>query len=148
MDEIRAIADKYGEQYVEKLKYNMSLADRNASKQTSDSIEYEVTSLGAIIQLRVYANSNINFLEIGRKPSAKFPPRDQIEQWIDSRNIIPDGISKDALVFLIQRKISREGYEGTQGLISDVVGDLNTLDMLLSEVAEAEAKQFVQSLVA
>lgn len=148
MNEIIDIAEKYGQQYVEKLRYNMSLAGRNASGATSDSIEFETTTIGASIKLKVSANSNINFLEIGRNPSSKFPPRDQIEAWIDSRSIIPTGISKDALIFLIQRKIARDGYKGTQGLISDVVGDLNTIDMLMAEIAEVEARHLIKSLVA
>lgn len=63
--------------------------------------------------------------EYGRRPGL-MPPRAAIEKWIDDKRIVPDGISKSSLAFLIQRKIGERGtdlYEqgGNSGVISEAI---------------------------
>ena len=61
----------------------------------------------------------------GREPG-KFPPRNDIKQWIIDKPITPtDNISIDSLAFLIARKIANEGtdyyQQGGTELIESVI---------------------------
>lgn len=94
----------------------------NASGRLAKSVRYDVKNS----TLTVYAEQYIGALEFGRKPG-KRPPRDVIRKWIDEKGIIPNGISKDSLAFLIQRKIGEEGttiwQQGGTDLVSGIFND-------------------------
>jgi hypothetical protein len=94
----------------------------NASGRLAKSVRYDVKNS----TLTVYAEQYIGALEFGRK-SGKKPPRDVIRKWIDEKGITPNGISKDSLAFLIQRKIGEEGttiwQQGGTDLVSGIFND-------------------------
>lgn len=94
----------------------------NASGRLAKSVRYDVKNS----TLTVYAEQYIGALEFGRK-SGKKPPRDVIRKWIDEKGITPNGISKDSLAFLIQRKIGEEGttiwQQGGSDLVSGIFND-------------------------
>jgi hypothetical protein len=100
----------------------------NASGRLAKSVRYDVKNS----TLTVYAEQYIGALEFGRKPS-KRPPRDVIRKWIDEKGIIPNGISKDSLAFLIQRKIGEEGttiwQQGGSDLVSGIFNDALTKEI-------------------
>lgn len=61
------------------------------------------------------------YVENGRKPGAKFPPIDKIEQWIQIKPIVPRAISgkiptTKQLAFLIARAIHTNGIQPTKAL--------------------------------
>lgn len=92
----------------------------NASGKLKDSVRYTVDN-GV---LKVLSLDYIYYLQKGRKPG-KRPPKSAIRQWIDDKGIDPQGISKDSLAFLIQRKIGEEGttiyQQGGSDLVSDIL---------------------------
>jgi hypothetical protein len=95
----------------------------NASGRLAKSVNYKVNGS----TLTISAEQYIGALEFGRKPGKK-PPRDVIRKWIDEKGITPkDGISKDSLAFLIQRKIGEEGttiwQQGGSDLVSGIFND-------------------------
>jgi hypothetical protein len=94
----------------------------NASGRLAKSVNYKVNGS----TLTISAEQYIGALEFGRKPG-KRPPRDVIRKWIDEKGIIPNGISKDSLAFLIQRKIGEEGttiwQQGGTDLVSGIFND-------------------------
>lgn len=101
----------------------------NASGRLAKSVRYDVKNS----TLTVYAEQYIGALEFGRK-SGKKPPRDVIRKWIDEKGITPkDGISKDSLAFLIQRKIGEEGttiwQQGGSDLVSGIFNDALTKEI-------------------
>jgi hypothetical protein len=72
------------------------------------------------------------YLEHGRGPSRKKGKgggrslREIIREWIDVKGIVPDGISKDSLAFLIARKIHIQGIRvpnqfNRGGLVGNVI---------------------------
>lgn len=95
----------------------------DASGKLANSITYTIQN-GV---MTIWGNDYIYYLQNGRK-SGKKPPRAVIRQWIDDKGIQPDGISKDSLAYLIQRRIGNEGttiYQaGGSDLVSSVVEDL------------------------
>lgn len=94
----------------------------NASGRLAKSVKFDVKNS----TLTIYAEQYIGALEFGRR-SGKRPPKDVIRKWIDEKGIIPNGISKDSLAFLIQRKIGGEGttiwQQGGSDLVSGIFND-------------------------
>lgn len=94
----------------------------NASGRLAKSVKFDVKNS----TLTIYAEQYIGALEFGRR-SGKRPPKDVIRKWIDEKGIIPNGISKDSLAFLIQRKIGEEGttiwQQGGSDLVSGIFND-------------------------
>lgn len=133
VNEFEEILSESMESYVAGVKYAIYENDRNATRKTSDSTEGRINDYG----FQVLANKNILFIETGRSPG-KRPPLSQMVEWIQARGITPDGISTEALAFLIARKIGNDGYEGTPNIISQVTGDLSRIDHLMNRVAEYE----------
>ena len=109
----------------------------NASGKLAKSIRFEVTN-GTV--LSIYGNDYIQFLENGRRPG-KRPPTSVIRQWIDDKGIIPDGISKDSLAFLIARRMGEEGSTIYQAGGSDLVSGI--FNETLQRSIEAEFAQLL-----
>jgi hypothetical protein len=109
----------------------------NASGKLAKSIRYEVTN-GTVLSF--YGNDYIQYLENGRRPG-KRPPTSVIRQWIDDKGIIPDGISKDSLAFLIARRMGEEGSTIYQAGGSDLVSGI--FNEALQRSIEAEFAQLL-----
>ena len=71
-----------------------------------------------VFEIEFRAPEYWKYAEYGRGPG-KFPPSDAIDKWITRRKITPyplkDGRtpSRPQLVYLISRKIAKEGFEGS-----------------------------------
>jgi len=113
LQQLDQILNKEGEQGVQL--YRKSLQDNNrvVSGQTAQSIKYEVKDANTLV---FTADEHITALEDGRKPSQGEGSGngffEQIEQWVLDR-----GLPIKA-AYPIYRKINKEGYEGTEGLLS------------------------------
>lgn len=89
------------------------------------------------------------FAENGRRPG-KFPPPDAILKWIQFKRLVPrpgrDGKvpSTNQLVYLISRKIAREGTQG-QHLLEKTINDPN-LDKLVDNLVELITAQFEKEI--
>lgn len=136
------------------LKAAMAQANRNASGKTSESIQFEVTANRETVTLQVVADKNILALQDGRGKSEKGSKpgklKDIIKEWIRVRGITPEERNgkiptEKSLIFLITRKIHREGYKGTPGLIDDIIND-SLIDLIQREVAEIVGNEFVNEI--
>ena len=77
-------------------------------------------TVGAII-----APSHTYYMVHGRGPG-KFPPRNNIIEWIRQKNISFEGITISSLAYLIARKIALEGTKTFQQGGSDVISAVVT----------------------
>jgi hypothetical protein len=108
------VLKKFGESLVADISQSIEQSGVTASGNLQRSLRYEVTDN----RLTVYGAPYAKTVEEGRGPTQKAGGdlRSQIRRWIDDKGIIPDGITKDSLAFLISRKIHREGtalFNGT-----------------------------------
>lgn len=117
MDEIKwdkkqfkAIANEFIKEY----KQQLENFDANATGTLSRTATASVEVNGPLITLYTELAPEWKWVENGRKPGGKFPPRQAILDWMKVRNILPRGprpISQESLAFLIQRKIAVEGIK-------------------------------------
>jgi hypothetical protein len=81
------------------------------------------------------------FMENGRRPTRNQGNgnlRELIRAWIDNKGIIPRGISKDSLAYIITRKIHKEGIKvpnqyNSGGVISNVITN-ERINKLVKEI--------------
>lgn len=139
-----------GVNITEGLKDSLRKHNRNASGRTSESIQYHITEDKYKTVFIVDANSNIRFLQDGRGKTTKGgngSVKNSIRQWIKDKGIVAsNGISEDSLVFLITRKIHREGYKGTPGLIDDVINE-DLIEAIHKGITDIVGEEFVKELV-
>lgn len=91
-------------------------------------------------------------LELGRR-SGKFPPINDIKQWIEDKGIasrLNGEITTSQLAFLIARKIAREGWnrEGYGGveLISSVI-TAERMQKIIDKVGEKVTLQYTTEII-
>ena len=149
MSAVGIILNSNGKQIVKDLQGSMSSKRLDASGDTSKSISYAVEETLTKAILRIMANRSIGALQHGRR-KGRWPPRDAIRKWIDSKPIsLTDGMTKDQLAYIIQRKIGLEGIEvpnfhNPGGVISDVIND-QLIDKIFKEVKLASVNRLVEA---
>lgn len=103
---------------------------------------------GNLFQLYFDLPSYWYFAEEGRKPGG-FPPPDAILKWIQFKRIVPRSHSgkvptTNQLVYLISRKIAREGTQGKHLLQETIDETYNTLVDRLVEVITNQLEQEIE----
>ena len=109
LDRIKEIANGVVEQYRQILKDE----NINASKALSDTANVTVELNGTHLVISLNLKPYWRYIEHGRS-AGKFPPIDNIEQWIRVKPVIPDARTgriptTKQLAFLIARKIATKG---------------------------------------
>ena len=98
---------------------NLASSGRNASGETSKSLKVVSSSTPTQIRASLVGSSVLEVLEYGRgktkNPSSKATWAADLRGWMRIRGI-PEGA-----FYPIWRKINREGYKGTQGIVSNPV---------------------------
>lgn len=89
--------------------------DKIASGDLLNSIDYRVQYDDRSIWIELHLEDYYKWVENGREPG-KFPPQEAILEWVKVKPVIPDGRNGDLptekeLVFLISRKIAKQGIE-------------------------------------
>lgn len=106
--QFKAIANEFIKEY----KQQLENFDANATGTLSRTATASVEVNGPLITLYAELAPEYKWVEAGRKPGGKFPPKQAILNWMKIRNILPRGpkpMSVDQLAFLIQRKIAVKG---------------------------------------
>lgn len=133
-DNLERVLKEYGQLVQDLYKIALTDSDRRASNELINSVRYIYTSGSNKWEISLNLQDYWYYVEYGRRPG-KFPPVDKILEWIRVKPILPypDSNGKlpteKQLAFLIGRKISEEGYEGSHDLE-------RTLEMVNAEYEE------------
>ena len=140
--------EQIGLEIIAGIRENLQKYNRNASGSASKSLRQETSETETTQTLKVFGSSYIYNLEYGRGPTVgkipeKFTPQ-SIEAWIVVKGLSYD-IPLKSLAYLIWRKINREGYKGTVGVITDTVNP-NSVKQYMERIAQNETTKLVNSL--
>jgi hypothetical protein len=155
MQTVGEILDKYGARIAKGLQDSIKSKGLTATGQTSKSIQYRIKETGFITSLEILSHLALLVLEKGRSPNRSSGGgglKSGIETWVDAKPIIPydPKITKKQLVFLITRKIAREGIKvpnryNKGNVISDVIND-KLIDQIVKEVVQLNIGYFVDTV--
>ena len=120
-------------------------ATGNLSNSIETHFDIEGETYSVIIELADYWK----YVEDGRGPG-KFPPPDQIKDWIRFKRIVPSAQSSrkvpstEQLAYLIGRKIATQGTKATH-FLSETLESPEVLQML-EEIEDLIANKFIEEI--
>lgn len=133
--------------------YKEKLQEARASGKLIDSISTKVEGTEGNYEVILSLEDYWKYIEYGRNPGGKFPPSDIIREWIKVKPIHPYEVSgrlpsEKSLVYLISRKIARDGIEGKH-FLSDTIEDLyGELESTLAIAMEKDVRNIlIQNLI-
>lgn len=112
---IESIASEFLDLY----RSNLVMDDRYASGNLVNTATYNVSYDGTILRITLNLQDYWKDVENGTKPH--FPDIDKIKEWIRVKPVLPRAINgklptENQLAYLIARKISKVGTEGSKTL--------------------------------
>jgi len=141
--------------YLEILRLKLIKKYDELGLRASGKYEQELESQVIGNKLLMLGAGHSEYMEHGREPG-KFPPRSMISDWIDTKQGLPAVFreKKDQFIFLISRKIARDGIRvpnqyNLGGVVSSVLEDwlANELEQMLREVGEQYYKRLQSDIV-
>lgn len=143
------ILTKAGQSAVDKIRANLASTGTDATKQTSNSVKFEVTTEGDKTRLLIHAKPYFMVVETGRKATPdKKPSREMIQnigEWLKARG------KEDTMKWAVAVKIQKEGTElhkhgGRKDIVSNVIDD-NFIKTLSEEILKYFAEAVMTSVI-
>jgi hypothetical protein len=136
------IFSAFGDAIVADLRQSIDASGIRASGNLQNSLRYEVSDNAFTLFGAHYSFT----AEFGRGPSQTSGGdlRAEIRKWIDIKGIIPDGITKDSLAFVITRSIHNKGtllFSGT-----DHYGRTKPTDILNGVINDGRVNKLQEDL--
>jgi len=131
MDEILGLLEIICNIILAQLVQNMASKNRIATGKTIDSLEVVPVENG----FQLIGNATIWALETGRKPTPPGTPAsdptlyEALKDWCIARGI------DDKFRYAIAQKIHKEGWDGTPGVILDIINDQN-INAIIDQVID------------
>jgi hypothetical protein len=125
--------------------YKEALMPHRVSGNLLNSLTMNVIQDGSKFEIRLEGPEYGIFLENGTRPH--FPPVDKILEWVRIKPVLPRADAKgklpsqEQLAFLIARKISQVGTEGTH-LFDKTIEEHNYVERLALAIAQELTKEF------
>lgn len=114
---VAEVLERYGKEFIEQYKLNLVQSGRPASGRLANSLSYKVSLGASVYAVDISLLDYWKYIESGTRPH--WPPVSAIREWIKVKPVIPRPFengklpTEQQLAFLISRKISRVGTEGT-----------------------------------
>ena len=135
---VAEVLERYGKEFIELYKLNLVQSGRPASGKLAESLSYHVNLGTNVYAVDISLLEYWKYIENGTRPH--FPPISAIREWIRVKPVIPRPFAngklptESQLAFLIARKISRVGTEGTNDFER---ASKEIFDRMLMSLAEA-----------
>ena len=138
------IFSEFGEAIVADLRQSIDASGIRASGNLQNSLRYEVSDNSFTLFGASYAFT----AEFGRGPSQTSGGdlRAEIRKWIDLKGIIPDGITKDSLAFVITRSIHNKGTRLFDGSRPDFYGRTKPSEVLNGVINDGRINKLQEDL--
>lgn len=137
-----------GKEYIQNIKSELESYNKKASGDLEKSLKYTIlSSQGDIIELQIYANDYLNFIDKGRPVGGKLPPPKKLERWIDTKGLTSDNFkSSEQLSWAIAFSIQRNGIAATN-ILNRVKGKMKSrIKYLVVEGSKKDVKQLVENV--
>lgn len=128
LNNVMATLEEYAKEVRNQYQDNLIKDNKIATGDLLNSVEYQIVQNGMTYEVQLKLQDYWKYVEYGTKPH--FPPMDKILEWIMVKPVIPkpndngDLPSPKQLAYLIARKISIKGTDGTEDL-EEALMDIN-----------------------
>ena len=147
---LSAVLDQYAAEVLNAYQDELIRHNKIATGELLNSATYRIQWGEEAIEVQLLLAPWWKWVEHGRKPGGKFPPRSAILKWIKDKPVLPkpDDRGKlptpQSLAFLIGRKIAREGIPAGRYLTAAVRGQT---DKWRTRIGEAIAADITRDMV-
>ena len=150
-DNLLQAADAVGRAYIIELTNQLISADKKASGDLINSLDYEVIEVLGNILIRVKAESYLKNVDQGRK-KGNFPPVGAIEKWVKTKRIqFKDKKGKfttyKSTAFAVARGIQKNGIKPTKVLDKAKKNILSTMKEILLEATKKDIKEYINKIL-
>ena len=138
------IFSEFGDAILADLRQSIDASGIRASGNLQKSLRWDLTDTEFILWGVPYAFT----AEFGRGPSQTSGGdlRAEIRKWIDLKGIIPDGITKDSLAFVITRSIHNKGTRLFDGSRPDYYGRTKPSEVLNGVINDGRINKLQEDL--
>jgi hypothetical protein len=138
--------DALGREYVAELTQQLISADKVASGQLINSLDYEVLETVNGLVLKIIADDYLKFVDEGRRPG-KRPPQRAILKWIENRNIKIKKQTPAQTAFIISRSIGKKGIKPTNVLKKTQQAIFTNIQTLINKGIEIDIQEYIKNLL-
>lgn len=151
MDNLRKALNELGVDFIKELTNQLLAADKKATGQLINSLDYKVVDLLDNLLLTISAEPYLKWIDEGRKPG-KMPPSQVFFKWIDARGIVFKNksgkiIKKESTAFLIARSIGKKGIKPTNVIRKTIDKIYSTKTTLLEKAAAKDIQALIQKII-
>lgn len=153
MSKLKEAMEALGKETVGQLVYELIRADKKASGDLINSVDYNVLETANGVVLEILANDYLTYVDKGRRPNRKMPPVKKIEEWIKQRGLQGRDkkgrfIKRKSFAFAIAKSIAKNGIKPTNVLKKTRQNLLKNVALIepaaIEEIEEAINKIFEQ----
>lgn len=129
------------------------LADKKASGQLLNSLDFEVVKTIDGVVLNILASDYLKYVDLGRK-SGKAPPQPAIKKWMKDRKIVFTSfkdksgkihkVDKDQAAFIVARSIGKKGIKPTNVLKKTMLNILQNKRELIRQGAMQDIQELIE----
>lgn len=150
-DNLKIALDELGVDFINELTNQLLAADKKATGQLINSLNYKVVDVLDNLLLTISAEPYLKFIDEGRKPG-KMPPSQVFFKWIDARGIVFKNnkgkiIKKESTAFLIARSIGKKGIKPTNVIRKTIDKIYSTKTQLLEKAAAKDIEALIQKIL-
>jgi len=144
---VRSALLRYGDEIVELMKQKLQQDGKVATGNLINDIKAYTENDEDNEYLYVEIPSYGQYVDSGRRPNSKFPPRKSIRDWINVKGIRPSrGTTKKQLEYLIQRAIGVRGIDPAP-FIDIFYQHTDELNDLIEESSRADLEDTINEFV-
>lgn len=150
-ENLKAALNELGVDFIKELTKQLLSADKKATGQLINSLDYKVVEVFDELLLNILADDYLKFVDEGRKPG-KMPPSKVFFRWIDARGIKFKNkkgkfISKESTAFLIARSIGRNGIKPTNVIRKTIDSVYSNKIQLLEKAAAKDIEALIEKIL-
>lgn len=150
-ENLKIALNELGVDFIKELTKQLLAADKKATGQLINSLDYKVVEVLDNLLLNILADDYLKFVDEGRKPG-KMPPPNKFFRWIDARGIKFKNkkdkfISKESTAFLIARSIGRNGIKPTNVIRKTIDSVYSNKIQLLEKAAAKDIEALIEKIL-
>lgn len=135
-----------GREYVAELTSQLIHADKVATGNLINSLDYEVLETVNGLLLKIIADDYLKYVDQGRRPG-KRPPQKAILKWVQNKGIKIKKQTPSQTAFVLARSIGKKGIKPTNVLKKTQQAIFNNKDILIKKGIQLDINEYIKNIL-